>query len=220
MQSLHLNADLAKPAIVDGGALPWHRSPAAGVERRYLERLGGEAARATSIVSYAPGSRFAPHTHPQGEELLVLQGCFSDEHGDYPAGSYVRNPPGSTHAPFSDGGCVIFVKLCHMPTHEAGRVVRHAAHHAWRPSGPGREEALLHRQGSARVSLQRCEANAPTLCWAGGVELLVLAGALREVGEDGAACGPWTWMRMPRSQQRMFQASEGALLWVAQGHIG
>jgi anti-sigma factor ChrR (cupin superfamily) len=76
-----------------------------------LDRIGDEVARATSIVRYAPYSRFSPHTHAGGEEFLVLEGVFQDEHGDYPAGSYVRTPPTSSHTPGSEPGCTIFVKL-------------------------------------------------------------------------------------------------------------
>ena len=76
-----------------------------------LDRVGDEVARATSIVRYEPGSQFSAHTHDLGEEFFVLDGIFSDEHGDYPAGTYVRNPPGSSHTPYTVEGCTIFVKL-------------------------------------------------------------------------------------------------------------
>src|SRR5580704_18221339 len=95
---MELNADFSRRAAVHAASLPWVPSPMAGVERRMLDRIGDEVARATSIVRYAPGSHFSPHTHDGGEEFLVLDGVFQDEHGDYPAGSYVRNPrPPGTH---------------------------------------------------------------------------------------------------------------------------
>ena len=93
----------------------WAPSPLAGVERRMLDRSGGEVARATSIVRYAPGARFDRHVHGGGEEILVLEGVFSDESGDHPAGTYLRNPPGSEHAPFSLEGCLLYVKIGHLP---------------------------------------------------------------------------------------------------------
>ena len=96
---MQLNADFTQRAAMHGTRLPWTPSPIAGVDRRMLERIGGEVARATSIVRYAPNSHFSAHTHEGGEEFLVLEGVFSDEHGDFPAGSYVRNPPTSRHAP-------------------------------------------------------------------------------------------------------------------------
>src|SRR6059058_5957976 len=107
---MRINADFTKRASVHAGAADWVQSPMAGVERRMLDRIGDEVARATSIVRYAPGSHFSPHTHDGGEEFLVLEGVFSDEHGDFPAGSYIRNPPQSRHTPGSERGCVLFVK--------------------------------------------------------------------------------------------------------------
>ena len=92
---MRINADFSKRAAVHAAQSDWARSPTPGVERRMLDRIGDEVARATSIVRYAPDSAFPPHTHGGGEEFLVLDGTFQDEHGDYPAGSYVRNPPTS-----------------------------------------------------------------------------------------------------------------------------
>jgi quercetin dioxygenase-like cupin family protein len=108
---MELNADFSRRAALHGASLDWVASPMAGVDRRMLDRIGEEVARATSIVRYAPHSHFSPHTHSGGEEFLVLDGVFQDEHGDFPAGCYIRNPPGSAHRPGSEPGCVIFVKL-------------------------------------------------------------------------------------------------------------
>src|SRR5579864_363241 len=108
---MEINADFSQRVVVHAAQLPWVASPMAGVERRMLDRIGHEVARATSIVRYAPGSHFSAHTHGGGEEFIVLDGVFQDEHGDYPAGSYVRNPPTSRHTPGSTPGCVLFVKL-------------------------------------------------------------------------------------------------------------
>src|SRR5215813_2578302 len=108
---MEINADFTQRAAVHAARLDWVRSPMPGVERRLLDRIGGEVARATSIVRYAPHSHFSPHTHGGGEEFLVLEGVFQDEHGDYPAGWYIRNPPTSSHTPGSEAGCTIFVKL-------------------------------------------------------------------------------------------------------------
>jgi anti-sigma factor ChrR (cupin superfamily) len=83
---LKLNADFSKRAVVHAATLAWTASPVPGVERRMLDRIGDEVARATSIVRYAPRSCFPPHVHGGGEEFLVLEGVFQDEHGDFPAG--------------------------------------------------------------------------------------------------------------------------------------
>jgi hypothetical protein len=106
-----INADFSLPAIVVPKDDAWQCSPESGVDRLMLDRIGDEVARATSIVRYARGSSFPRHLHAKGEEFLVLSGVFSDEHGDYPTGCYVRNPPGSGHSPFSADGCRILVKL-------------------------------------------------------------------------------------------------------------
>ena len=109
---MELNADFTKRAVMHGAAMPWQASPIPGVERKMLDRIGDEVARATTIVRYAPNSQFSPHTHGGGEEFLVLAGVFQDEHGEYPEGTYVRNPPTSRHRPGSVSGCIILVKLC------------------------------------------------------------------------------------------------------------
>lgn len=111
---MELNADFSRRAVVRAAAQSWLASPAPGVQRRMLDRIGSEVARATSIVRYAPNSRFSAHTHDGGEEFLMLDGVFQDEHGDYPAGSYVRNPPTSRHTPGSAAGCTVWIKTGHL----------------------------------------------------------------------------------------------------------
>jgi anti-sigma factor ChrR (cupin superfamily) len=112
---MKIRADYGASELATFESASWVQSPDDGVERKMLERDGDEIARATSIVRYAPGSAFAEHVHDRGEEFFVLAGVFQDEHGDYPAGTYVRNPPGSKHRPFSLNGCTIFVKLLSSP---------------------------------------------------------------------------------------------------------
>src|SRR5664279_594806 len=106
-----LNMEFARRVVIDTNALDWQPSPARGVWRKPLAREEAERGHATSIVRYDPGSSFARHAHPLGEEILVLDGVFSDEFGDFGAGTYFRNPPGSSHAPSSQPGCVLLVKL-------------------------------------------------------------------------------------------------------------
>lgn len=95
-----VNADFSARVVIESQIAPWVTSPEQGVERKLLDRVGDQVARATSIVRYAPGSAFATHEHALGEEFLVLSGTFADEHGEYPPGTYVRNPPGSQHGAF------------------------------------------------------------------------------------------------------------------------
>lgn len=213
MEALQLHADRSLPALVHGDALPWLPSPEPGVERRLLERSGGEVALATSIVRYRPGSRFGAHRHDLGEEFFVLDGVFSDEHGDYRAGSYVRNPPGSSHAPFTGPGCVIFVKLRQMAPDDAQRVLRETT---------GEAEVVLHEHGAMSVSLLRLAAGAglPARTVAGGEELFVLAGAVQLLSDDTPVLGRWGWSRRPGGTQPALRSDHGAWLWVKRGHLG
>ena len=128
---MDINADYNERIVINHHELPWVPSPASGVERRMLERTGGEVAKATSIVRYQPGSAFQTHSHEFGEEILVLDGVFSDETGDYPAGTYMMNPPGSSHAPHSKTGCTLFVKLRHLGSDQIEREVLDTTTDVW-----------------------------------------------------------------------------------------
>jgi anti-sigma factor ChrR (cupin superfamily) len=56
-----------------------------------------------------------PHRHWGGEEILVLDGVFEDEHGRYPTGSWLRSPHQSEHHPFTGpDGALIYVKTGHL----------------------------------------------------------------------------------------------------------
>ena len=214
-------ADLALSAAVDTAAMSWLPSPAAGVERKPLDRDGGEVARATSIVRYAPGSRFAPHRHERGEEFLVLEGVFADEKGRYPAGTYVRNPPGSSHAPFSVEGCVIFVKLRQMPDADRQNVVLDTTAAPWQPTGlPGHWRMTLFASPVTDevVQLERLAPGAvlgPRRL-AGGEEILVLDGTL---AADGAVHRPGGWLRRPAGDAPALSSPEGCRFWVKRGHL-
>ncbi|WP_060507512.1 cupin domain-containing protein [Pseudomonas sp. NBRC 111124] len=198
-----LNADLTQPAIMHGAALPWLASPLPGVERRPLFRIGGEKARATSLVRYAPGSHFSAHQHPAGEEFLVLEGVFEDERGQYPAGSYVRNPPGSAHAPRSAEGCTIFVRLQQFHPEDREQICTRLADHG---------DQLLFANAHEHVHLKQLPANATLqLDNPRGLECLVLQGSL-----DGAdfSLAPLSWMRLPVGTPLQATAGhEGARLW-------
>ena len=128
---MNINDDYSKRAVINHHELPWIASPESGVDRRMLECHGGEVAKATSIVRYQAGSKFPIHTHDLGEEILVLEGVFSDETGHYPAGSYMMNPPGSAHAPYSETGCTLFVKLRHLGPDQVQREVIDTSSATW-----------------------------------------------------------------------------------------
>lgn len=173
-----------------------------------LDRIGAEVARATSIVRYAPRSHFSPHTHGGGEEFLVLEGVFQDERGDYPAGTYVRNPPTSRHTPGSEPGCIIFVKLWQFDPDDRTSVRIETDFKPMLLYSDAREHVRLeHWAPGARIAL-----DAP-----GGVELLVLAGTFEERGERYAE---QSWLRLPAGETLQAVAGkDGARVWLKSGHL-
>ncbi len=215
-----INADLSQRAVVDSSELDWHQSPQTGVERRLLERDGGEVARATSIVRYAANSRFDSHTHGGGEEFFVLSGTFCDESGEFPAGFYVRNPPGSSHAPFSVEGCTIFVKLRQMRPHGEPPVVVDTNSAAWTNADPDREiiELFASDETPERVTLERLAPGCalPVQSVEGGEEILVLSGVLED---EHGAYAKGVWIRNPQGTSRGLKSEGGCLLWVKRGHL-
>lgn len=216
---MHINDDFSKPVIVQGAKLEWIRSPAAGVERRMLFRIGDELARATSIVRYAPGSAFARHVHGGGEEILVLAGTFQDEQGDYPAGSYLRNPPGSSHVPASQEGCTIFVRLWQFRADDHARIIRQPGQGLRTEPRPGAKSVrVLFEDACEEVRLEEWNAaNAVVLENRRGLEFFVVAGELT-VGSE--TLGPLSWGRLPAQRQLAATVGPcGATIWLKDAPI-
>ena len=215
---MKINADFSRRVVVRAARSEWIASPMPGVERQMLDRIGGEVARATSIVRYAAGSHFSEHTHSGGEEFIVLDGVFQDEHADYPTGSYVRNPIGTYHTPRSDDGCTIFVKLWQFD--EADRKQFSLDLNALNPgeTGDGMSSVVLHRHGTEEVSFEVWQAGAAcTLADAGGIELLVLGG---ELSLDGTHVAERDWLRLPANEScEVMAGPHGARIWVKRGHL-
>ncbi|MEK9673397.1 MAG: cupin domain-containing protein [Rhodospirillaceae bacterium] len=216
---MKLHADLTKPAWVDSNALDWVPSPFPGVDRRMLDRDGDEVAHATSIVRYAPGSVFPTHVHGGGEEFLVLDGVFSDESGDYPAGTYVRNPVGSSHAPRTADGCTIFVKLRQMDPADQTQVTIDTNDGDWVDGAPaGLFRQHLHEYGDEKVWLTKMGPGcvADPHYHPGGEEVLVLDG---EMEDESGVYGKGAWFRLPPGSRHSPRTKPGCLLWVKQGHL-
>jgi len=211
---MRINDDFSKPIIVHGAKLDWVPSPAAGVDRRMLFRVGGEVARATSIVRYALGSAFPRHTHSGGEEILVLDGTFQDEHGDYPAGSYFRNPPGTSHIPAAKDGCIIFVRLWQYREGDQAQIVRQPGEGQKIEPRPGAGSAtVLFDDGHEDVRLEDWRAGeAVAVENLRGLEFLVLSGGLT-IGTE--TLEPQSWGRLPaRAQLAATVGPKGAKLWL------
>ena len=218
---MRLHADPLERIVLHTPDLGWAPSPAPGVRRRMLDRIGGEFAVATSIVEYAPGSAFASHAHPGGEELFVLSGCFADEHGEHPEGTYLRNPPGSSHAPRSPGGCTLFVKLCQFTAGDDQVLRVHTPTATWLPGlVAGLSVLPLHDHDGISTALVRW---APQTRFGahthpGGEEILVLAGTFHD---EHGTYPAGTWIRSPRySAHTPFTGDDGALIYVKVGHVG
>ncbi|MEM1049798.1 MAG: cupin domain-containing protein, partial [Pseudomonadota bacterium] len=196
---MELNSDFTSRAVMHGASLDWVASPMAGVDRRMLDRIGAEKARATSIVRYAPESAFSAHVHGGGEEFLVLEGIFQDEHGDFPAGTYVRNPPTSSHTPASAPGCTILVKLWQFDPSDRTHVVIDTNKMPFidAPARPGVEIMPLFRDGREDVRLERWAPGAEVLLDGhDGFEAFVLDGSFEEGGETFEKD---SWLRLPQS---------------------
>ena len=215
---MKINADDSQRVVVNHHDLPWVASPEPGIERRMLERQGGEVAKATSIVRYQPGSRFQLHHHEFGEDILVLDGTFSDETGNYPAGTYIMNPPGSSHAPFSESGCTLFVKLRHLGSDQVVREVIDTASAPWlQGMVSGLTVMPLMQQGSGSTLVR----------WApqtffnphrhfGGEEIFVVSGVFEdEHGRYPAG----TWIRSPHLSLHQPFSKEGCTILVKTGHL-
>ena len=220
LEIMRLNAEFDQRVVIRPEEMTFVPSPMPGVERMMLDRVGDEVARATSVVRYAPESRFSEHTHDGGEEFLVLEGTFSDERGDYPAGTYVRNPIGSSHSPLSRNGCTIFVKLQQFTAEDTDRVVVDTRAAAFRPGVVAGLTVLpLHSHGTESVALVRWAPRTrfnPHTHW-GGEEIFVLEGTFSDEHGDYPA---GTWLRSPHMSRHQPFSDDGCLIYVKVGHLG
>lgn len=216
-----LHTDLSERVVIDTRAVPWVASPEPGVWRRMLERAGAESGRATSIVRYEPGARFHSHRHPMGEEFFVLEGTFSDEHGDYPAGTYVLNPPDSSHGPFTRDGCVLFVKLCQYAGPGRKRIVVDSATKEWQPGttpGISTKELYSDPRHPEHCALLRCDKGARlgNHRHPGGEEILVIEGVL---ADEAGRYPRGTWIRNPPGSAHEPYSPDGCVVLIKAGGV-
>ena len=216
-----INADFSLKVVQHASEMPFIASLNPQVTRKMLDRVGDEIARATSIVRYEPGSSFERHTHGGGEEILVLEGTFSDEHGHYPAGTYLRNPPQTGHAPFSETGCTLFVKLWQFGAGDVQPVRLNTLTNTWYPGMVrGLSVMPMHEFDGISTALVRW---APHTVFnahvhPGGEEILVLDGVFHD---DHGSYPAGSWLRSPRfSKHAPYTEAEGATIYVKTGHLG
>jgi len=219
MQQWPFNMELDKAVELRTADIDWVTSPSPGVKRKPLEREKAESGRTSSVVRYAPGSSFPHHVHDCGEEFLVLDGVFSDDYGDYPAGTYVRNPPLSEHAPFTENGCTIFVKLCQFQPGDDRRFVMDPNTGAWiQHPNLDMRSVVLHQYGIERVELHHLSSDV-SLEWledTGGLEIFVLEGAL--LNTDGTFPAG-SWIRRPAGTGYRLVSIGQSVFYVKTGHL-
>jgi anti-sigma factor ChrR (cupin superfamily) len=215
-----INGDLSQPAAVDTRLMDWAASPSGSVWRKRVHLVGPpESGQVTSVVRYDPDSRFPAHDHPGGEEILVLEGVFSDEHGDWPAGSYLLNPEGFRHAPFSRDGCVIFVKLRQSPGVEREHVSLNTDLMDWRETADRQvfsRTLYLQRPFSdtARIEKWLPGKGGDVITYPGGGEIFVLKGEFTdEFGTHGAGC----WLRLPPAVGHRPVTRSGCIFYIKEG---
>lgn len=217
-----IHADLAQRVVVDTRQMDWEPSPSGTVWRKPLYRQGGEFGPVTSLVRYAPGGAFAEHSHPEGEEIMVLDGVFSDEQGDYPAGTFLMNPDGSRHSPRSEPGCTLLVRLRQYPGSDRPRLVEDTqAASSWRPglvdglsvrplySQPGYQESVALVRWAPGTQFQ------PHSHW-GGEEIFVLEG---EFADEQGRYPEGTWIRSPHLSRHQPFSDSGCLIYVRVGGL-
>jgi anti-sigma factor ChrR (cupin superfamily) len=215
-----INGDLGLRVAVDSATMDWTASPGGEVLRKRLHRVGpAESGQVTSIVRYTAGSRFPSHPHPEGEEILVLEGVFSDEHGDWPAGTYLLNPEGFEHAPFSADGCLLFVKLRQFPGADRRHVVVDTTTAEWRRSvRPGVSWKKLYAQEpfSDHMRLERWADpdSVGQLNYPQGAELLVLSGEFRD---NEGRYGQHSWLRLPPGSALTPAGTGACELYIKEG---
>lgn len=213
-----LNMDLSKVVCITPDQQQWVESPADGVSRIHLEQAAKESGHTTSIVKFSAGSYFPRHSHPQGEEIYVLEGTFSDEHGDYPAGTYLRNPDGSSHQPFSKDGCTLFVKLEQFTKKDTKQTLLRPHEQHWHPGIGNLTVCSLHLHGTESTALVHWPENEvfqPHTHF-GGEEVLVLKGCfMDEYGTYPAG----SWIRSPHMSKHHPRVEQETLILVKTGHL-
>ena len=213
-----LNMDLNKTVVVKTTMQVWEGSSSEGVWRKPLAREAVEHGHTTSLVRFDPDSSFTEHSHPFGEEIFVLDGVFSDQYGHYPAGTYLRNPPGSKHVPFSQQGCTLFVKLDQFNPDDSAEVRIDTKVAQWLPGQGKLQVMVLHEFENESVALVRWPSHSKFLPHrhVGGEEIYVLSGTF--IDEFGSY-PQGSWIRSPHKSEHTPYVQEETIIWIKTGHL-
>jgi anti-sigma factor ChrR (cupin superfamily) len=216
--TINLNMDFDQQIVIQTDQMEWLASPSASVFRKPLARANHESGHATSIVKYAKGASFEKHEHPNGEEILVLEGIFSDEHGDYPEGSYIRNPPGTSHSPFSKGGCILLVKLYQFQPSDKQQLMINTMTTEWHQGIGGLQVMPLHSHIHENTALVKWPKNEQFHAHnhLGGEEIYVIEGTFQD---QYGKYPKGTWIRSPDNSQHTPFVEEETIIWVKTGHL-
>jgi anti-sigma factor ChrR (cupin superfamily) len=212
-----INGNLSLRAAADTTQMDWAASPSGSVWRKRVHLVGPpESGQVTSVVRYEPNSTFRQHDHPEGEEILVLRGVFSDEYGDWPKGTFLLNPEGFRHAPFSKGGCVLFVKLRQFPGRDRNHVAVDTNKLDWEPTSvTGVVQKTLYQQRgfSDVMHLERWTPRADLghAAYAQGAEMFVLEG---EFSDETGAYAAGHWLRFPSGSKHRPSSATGCTLYI------
>ena len=214
--------DLSNRAFADTNLMAWTPTPSGTVWRKRIHLVGApESGQVTSVVRYEPHSEFPEHDHPEGEEIFVLEGVFSDEHGDWPAGTYLLNPEGFRHKPFSGPGCSLFVKLRQYPGAARRHVAIDTRDLAWEPTeraGVACKPLYQQDDFSDTVRLERwaAHANLGKVGYPQGVEFFVLEGSFED---DAGSYATGSWLRLPVASEHHPRSAGGCTLYVKRSEL-
>lgn len=217
---LSLNTDLEQRISIRTDEMDWTPSPGGHVLRKRLHLSGrSEAGQVTSVVRYLPGASFPSHDHVEGEEILVLDGIFSDEHGHWPAGTYLLNPEGFQHAPYSEGGCTLFVKLRQYPGHEREHVATQTRDAPWRASvkkTASWKKLYAQEPYSDFMRLESWEnpSDVGEITFPQGAELFVLHGSF---DDNNGHYPTHTWLRIPAGESLTPTSQDPCELYIKEG---
>lgn len=213
-----LNMQFDKAVAISTADMEWEASPMKGVWRKPLAREAAEQGHTTSLVRYDPGSRFCAHQHPRGEEILVLEGVFSDEHGDYGPGTYMRNPPGSQHSPSSEAGCLLFVKLDQFESDDRVNLRIDTRTAQWLPAEDKLKVMPLYDHGLETVALYKWPAGTryESHLHFGGEECFIISGCLQD---EYGSYPQGSWIRNPHNSEHCPFVEEDTVIWIKTGHL-